>query len=458
MREILNIQIGQAGNQIGTAYWEEISKEHGIQPTGVHKGDSDLQLEKIDVYYNQTKADKYVPRAILIDLDPALLNSINTSQIGQLFKPENLIIGQDPAENNWAIGHYILGPQYIDQVMETVRKEAEICDCLQGFQMIHSIGGGTGSGMGTLLLQKLKEEYPDRITETFSIFPSTKISDKIIEPYNALLSINQLIEYADQTMVIDNEALYDICFRVAKLYNPNLKDLNYYISSAISSITCTLRFPGLFNSDLRKIALNLIPFPRLHFLMSAIAPSYSRGSTQCYPPKFPEIKNLVYNPRTMLCSTDWRYGRFLAASAIFRGRIPYKDFFEQVVNSSNEYNSYFVQQIPNNLKYSKCDIPLNSVRLSGVLIGNSTAIKDVFNRISNQFTALFQNKTFLSQYTNKGMEEIEFKEAHSNVMDLISEYQQCENLFDEEAEFDEFDDEEMPIEENKEIGEEKDKN
>ena len=54
-------------------------------------------------------------------------------------------------------------------------KESESCDCLQGFQLTHSLGGGTGSGMGTLLISKIREEYPDRIMNTFSVVPSPKV-------------------------------------------------------------------------------------------------------------------------------------------------------------------------------------------------------------------------------------------------------------------------------------------
>merc|ERR1719150_1949906 len=74
-----------------------------------------------------------------------------------------------------------------DSGLETFmfRKEAESCDCLQGFQITHSLGGGTGSGMGTLLISKIREEYPDRMMCTFSVFPSPKVSDTVVEPYNA---------------------------------------------------------------------------------------------------------------------------------------------------------------------------------------------------------------------------------------------------------------------------------
>lgn len=93
--------------------------------------------------------------------------------------------------------------------------------CGAGFQVCHSLGGGTGSGMGTLLISKIREEYPDRMMLTFSVFPSPKVSDTVVEPYNATLSVHQLVENADECMVLDNEALYDICFRTLKLTTPS---------------------------------------------------------------------------------------------------------------------------------------------------------------------------------------------------------------------------------------------
>lgn len=78
--------------------------------------------------------------------------------------------------NNWAKGHYTEGAELVESVMDVVRREAEHCDCLQGFQLAHSLGGGTGSGMGTLMISKIREEYPDRIMNTFSVFPSPKVS------------------------------------------------------------------------------------------------------------------------------------------------------------------------------------------------------------------------------------------------------------------------------------------
>ena len=72
-REIVHIQAGQCGNQIGAKFWEIISDEHGVEPDGTYKGDNDLQQERIEVYYNEASTDKYVPRAVLVDLEPGFL-------------------------------------------------------------------------------------------------------------------------------------------------------------------------------------------------------------------------------------------------------------------------------------------------------------------------------------------------------------------------------------------------
>lgn len=109
-----------------------------------------------------------------------------------------------------------------------------------GFQVCHSLGGGTGSGMGTLLISKIREEYPDRMMLTFSVFPSPKVSDTVVEPYNATLSVHQLVENADECMVLDNEALYDICFRTLKLTTPSCEYF-FYVATLISSM-----FPCVF--------------------------------------------------------------------------------------------------------------------------------------------------------------------------------------------------------------------
>jgi tubulin beta len=134
MREILHIQGGQCGNQIGAKFWEVVCEEHGIDPTGTYQGVSDLQLERVNVYYNEASGGRYVPRAVLMDLEPGTMDSVRSGPYGQIFRPDNFVFGQTGAGNNWAKGHYTEGAELIDSVLDVVRKEAESCDCLQGMR------------------------------------------------------------------------------------------------------------------------------------------------------------------------------------------------------------------------------------------------------------------------------------------------------------------------------------
>jgi hypothetical protein len=125
MREILHIQ---CGNQIGAKFWEVICDEHGIDATCRYAGDSDLHLECVNVYYNEARGGRFVLRAVLMDVEPGTMDSLHSGPFGQIFRPDNFVFGQSGAGNNWAKGHYTEGAELID----SVRKEAENCDRLQG--------------------------------------------------------------------------------------------------------------------------------------------------------------------------------------------------------------------------------------------------------------------------------------------------------------------------------------
>ncbi|CAG5122097.1 unnamed protein product, partial [Candidula unifasciata] len=287
----------------------------------------------------------YVPRGVLVDLEPGTMDSIRSGPFGQIHRPDNFIFGQSGAGNNWAKGHYTEGAELVDSVLDVARKEAESCDCLQGFQLVQSLGGGSGSGLGTLIISKVREEYPDRIMTTYSIVPSPKVSDVVVEPYNATLSIHQLVENTDMTYIIDNEALYDICFRFVslcqsclnsskhkngpfsthwfsfrtlKLTTPTYGDLNHLISAAMSGITTCLRFPGQLNCDLRKMCVNMVPFPRLHFFIPGFAPLTSRGSQQYRAITVPELTQQMFDAKNMMAACDPRHGRYLTVACMFR--------------------------------------------------------------------------------------------------------------------------------------------
>ena len=116
-----------------------------------------------DVFLLEKQTMSFVPRAIFVDLDSSSIDQVRSGLIGSIFDPNNFVFTQRGAGGNWAKGFYTEGAELVDQVLETVRKNVELCDSLQGFQLGFSLGGGTGSGLGTLILSKLREEYPDKI-------------------------------------------------------------------------------------------------------------------------------------------------------------------------------------------------------------------------------------------------------------------------------------------------------
>ncbi len=93
--------------------------------------------------------------------------------------------------------------------------------------------------------------------------------------------------------------------------------------------------------------------------------------------------------------------RYLTVATMFRGRMSMKEVDEQMLNVQNKNSSYFVEWIPNNVKTAVCDIPPRGLKMSATFIGNSTAIQELFKRISEQFTAMFRRKAFLHWYTGK---------------------------------------------------------
>jgi len=453
-REIIHVQVGQCGNQVGCAFWGAIVAEHCLDAQGkfnaeaINDEDGDGipdELENIDVYFRGTTQEKleakWVPRAVLVDLEPGTMDVIKASAIGPLFKSDNMCFGNNGAGNNWAKGHYTEGAELVEEVLDKIRQEIEQCDAPQGFQLFHSLGGGTGSGMGTLLLLKIRDGYPDRITSTYSVYPSPKVSDTVVEPYNAVLSSHQLLENSDETFVIDNEALYNINHNILKNDQPTYSELNGLVAKATCGITASLRFPGKLNGDLRKLGVNLVPFPRLHFFLVSQAPLFKKGTGDKVRMNVKELTSQAYSARNFYSNVKPDDGKYLASSFVFRGSMTTQEVDENMEKLQTQQADDFVEWIPNNVKTSVVVTPPRDTKMSATFVANTTALKGIFQRLATQFGAMYRRKAFLHWYKGEGMDEMEFQEADKNVRDLITEYQDKQDaVYEEESEEEEDDD------------------
>lgn len=440
MREIVYLQTGLCGNQIGLRFWETIAEEHGInESTGRFEGTSDLQLQRTDVCFNETYTGRFVPRAVLVDLDPSMRDTVLSGTSSRsFFRPDNVIVGDGGGSNNYAKGYCTEGRALSGSVLESIRREVEATDCLQGVAALHALGGGTGSGLTALLLEQLREEYTDRIIATFSVYPSPKLSETVVEPYNAVLASNHLVETADEVMVLDNEALYDICFRTLHLAHPSYGDLNQLVANVMAGVTGSLRFPGQLNSDLRKLAVNMIPFPRLHFFLLGLSPLTAKSIQPFTRPT--AISQLVYplfhGRSHLMCGVDPTHGRYMTCALQIRGRVSTRELDETVQALRTKSSEAFVEWIPHHIMSSFCDIPPPKTPVAVSLVGNFTGIRFMFSRVLKQFQAMFSKKAYLHWYTAEGLEELDFSEAQSNLLDLAAEYEQYDHPNHEDDEWD----------------------
>ena len=142
----------------------------------------------------------------------------------------------------------------------------------------------------------------------------------------------------------------------------------------------------------------------------------------------------MFNARNSLCAADPKNGRYLTASAIFRGRMSRREVEEAMSSLRKSNSSNYIEWIPDNIRTWICDEPAKGQIRSGTLISNTTSVQDVFKRISEQFTAIYKRKAFLHWFTGEGMDKLEFTEAESNMLDLISEYQSGQSIPDESDE------------------------
>ena len=167
-KSILTLQVGQCGNQVGSEFWKRLCLEHGIEKDGTLQDFATEASDRKDVFFYQADDSQYVPRSILVDLEPRVINQIRTGELRNLFNPENIYSHPEGggAGNNWAMG-YSIGESVSEEVMEMIDREADGSDSLEGFVLCHSIAGGTGSGMGSYLLERLNDRYPKRLIQTY---------------------------------------------------------------------------------------------------------------------------------------------------------------------------------------------------------------------------------------------------------------------------------------------------
>jgi tubulin alpha len=434
MREIISIHIGQAGVQLGNSCWELYCMEHGISPDGTMPSDTTPGQEgdAFNTFFSETKGGKHVPRAIFVDLEPSVVDEVRSGAYRKLFNPDQLLTGKEDAANNYARGHYTVGKELVDITLDRIRKLADGCTGLQGFLIFHSVGGGTGSGFGSLLLERLSVDYGKKSKLDFCVYPSPQVSTAVVEPYNSVLSTHSLLEHTDVAFMLDNEAIYDICRKNLSIEKPAYTNLNRLVAQLISSLTASLRFQGSLNVDINEFQTNLVPYPRIHFMLCSYSPIIGVDKAFHEQNTVADLTNAVFEPNNMMAKCDPRHGKYMAVCLMYRGDIVPKDVSAAVGVMKGKRTIQFVDWCPTGFKcginsQAPTVIPggdLAKVNRALLMLSNTTAIAEVFSRLDHKFDLMYAKRAFVHWYVGEGMEEGEFSEAREDLAALEKDFEE----------------------------------
>ncbi|KAE8725210.1 Tubulin alpha-3 chain [Hibiscus syriacus] len=319
MREVISIHVGQAGIQVGNSCWALYCLEHGIQPDGMMPS----------VANEGANHELSAPSLVLPDPESTsrelctTLNSfdfeLKSFQFQVNFNSQFLVQVVD------LLPYRSAGRDIVEVCLDRLRKLADNCSRLQGFFMFNAVGGGTGSGLGSLLLERLSVEYGKKPKLGFTIYPSPQVSIAVVEPYNSVLSTHSLLEHNDVAVLLDNEAIYDICRRSFDIERPTYTNLNRLISQIISSLTTSLRFDGAINVNITEFQTNLVLYPRIHFMLSSHAPVISVEKAYHEKLSVPQIISAIFEPASMMAKCDPRHGKYMACCLMYHGDVVPKE-------------------------------------------------------------------------------------------------------------------------------------
>uniref|UniRef100_A0A7S2R8S5 Tubulin gamma chain n=1 Tax=Rhizochromulina marina TaxID=1034831 RepID=A0A7S2R8S5_9STRA len=439
-REVVCLQVGQCGNQIGIEFWKQLCREHGISTEGyledfAGEGTDDRK----DVFFYQADDGHYIPRALLMDLEPGVVkNRLQKSAHRNLFNPENVFSAQSGAGNNWAKG-FRSGEQYEEELMDRIQREADNSDSLEGFIFSHSIAGGTGSGMGSFLLESMNDNFPKKLIQTYSVFPDQTQSDVVVQPYNSMLTLKRLTLNADSVVVLDNAALSSIAENRLRIATPTIDQVNQIVSTVMAASTTTLRYPGYMNNDLVGLVASLIPTPRCHFLMTGYTPivlqhdKEAARSDHIQKTSVLEVMRRLLQQKNIMVSASTKQGCYVSILNIIQGEVDPTQVHKALQRIRERRLVQFIPwgpagiQVALSRKSPYIDTPH---KVNGMMLANHTCMAELFKGTLAQFETIIKRNAYLHQFRPEHpmFEDgnAEFDSCREVVTSLIDEYKSAE--------------------------------
>jgi tubulin epsilon len=441
-RELITIQVGQCGNQIGMRFWDLALREYAAyNKAGTYDAALSSFFKNVDIRETDPISLEVgqpisclKARAVVVDMEEGVINSMMKSSLRSIFDSQTFISDVSGAGNNWAHGYFEYGGKYGEEITEKIRWVVEECDSLQSFLMLHSMGGGTGSGLGTYILRLLEDNYSDIFRFSTVVFPE---DDVVTGPYNTVLALQQLKEHSDCTLPVDNRSLIDIIGKIgkAKKARGDIADtkndktkaydqMNSIVAHLLNNLTCSMRFEGSLNVDLNEITMNLVPFPRMPFLCSSLSPLYSVLDVKKEARRLDLMFDDVLSKDFQLLQVDpKRTGTYLACGLILRGQALISDLNRNVSRVKPEMRMAHWNQ--DGFKIGLCSQPPVGFPYSLLCLANSSAIKSPLKELRRQFLKLYKRRAHTHHYTDY-MQISQFDDALEALEGVIADYASVE--------------------------------
>ncbi|EFC46543.1 alpha-tubulin [Naegleria gruberi] len=440
MKEIITIHVGGAGCQIGDQLWELYCKEHGIQRAADHHTNNTTSMmessaafssaESLFYETSHTEKQQYVPLAIFFDNDSSRVHE-SRKRFGNLMSSDNMIGGKEDAANNFVRGCYTIGKENMDTVLERIRILSEKCDSLQGINVVNSLGGGTGSGSGTLLLDRMSIDFAKVPIHLNTVAPSPKLYDTVVEPYNFCWAMEPMCEKGCTATFYDNEALYNVCGNHLGINDPKLADINQIIAHHISTSfsSCRIGSNCAMPVSFGDVNQTLVPIPNFELLTPSFVPF---GSAQ-NELSMAERGKLAFSPSNTLISYNILEGKMLSSLLSYRGNVTMGDNFECLsAVKKMEGISMGPSWIPNTFSchISKAPTTLLDDSVLGVVPSekmlavttNTTAITKKLNQIMVNFDKMYEKRAFVHWYVGEGIEDEYFRYGRSILEEKVATY------------------------------------
>lgn len=333
-----------------------------------------------------------------------------------------------------------------------IDREADGSDSLEGFMLLHSIAGGTGSGLGSYILERMNDRFPKKIIQTYSVFPDTHNDDVVVNPYNSILAMRRLTQNADSVVVLDNGALSRIATDRLHVQEPSFQQTNQLVSTVMSASTTTLRYPGYMHNDLVGIVAALIPTPRCHFLMTSYTPftgdNVEQAKTVRKTTVLEVMRRLLQPKNRMVSTTPSRTSCYISILNIIQGEADPTEVrisrgsacgnaqqvqvHKSLLRIRERQFATFIPWGPASIQVAltkKSPYLQNTHRVSGLMLANNTSIATLFKRIVVNYDKMRKRNAYLDGYKKTAPFADgfgEFDEARAVVSDLIGEYEEAE--------------------------------